>query len=267
MLLSCDKIELRGFFVSYDYVNERFQQSVKWNQDNGFKKVSVNKDEYSVFCMGDSHLGTADNLRKLFMDASNNKASAILLAGDITTGISEDYLTLETILPPKDSLNIFSVVGNHDLYFDGWKSFYKIFGSSSYYFEIHTPDAKDLFIGLDTGGGTLGKLQLKWLKDLLKARRTNYRYCTVFTHNNIVRLRPTMSTNPMSEEVAEILDLCLRYNISIFITGHDHVRNTAKFGNTEHIIMDALLDSNSEATYLKVDFMEDEFTYEFVPCN
>ncbi len=126
--------------------------------------------------------------------------------GDITTGRADDYNTLSDIRPKKNDIESFLTVGNHDLYFNGWKEFYARFGASVYYFTVKTPLASDLFICLDTGSGTLGEKQMKWLTKLLASERKKYRHCVVFTHVNFFRTRHTGSTNPPVEELQLLMD-------------------------------------------------------------
>ncbi len=267
ILSSCDLFEMRGFFTSYENVNDRFDQSLAWNDLNGPTIIDVNQDDYTILAMGDSHVGGTTNLDTFFKDAQDLGTTAVIMAGDITTGHKEDYDEFATHLPANATLTSFGIAGNHDLYFDGWQHFYSIFGSSSYTFVVNTTTASDLFICLDTGGGTLGNKQLSWLKNILATQRTNYRYCTIVTHNNIFRLRPTTSTNPMVEEVQVLADLSIKHNISMVITGHDHKRNTAVLGNTTHIIMDALQDISKNASYLKLSINDAKIDYSFIELN
>ncbi len=55
----------------------------------------------------------------------------------------------------------FPIVGNHDLYFDGWKHFRSNFGTSSYLFVVNTLRSfltKEAVFGIDwIRWGTLGK--------------------------------------------------------------------------------------------------------------
>ena len=186
---SCEKMEMRGFFSSYENVNSRFEQSDEWNSQNGHTEKTILQKAYQICVMGDSHVGATENLDKFFKAALDEDAKAVVMAGDLTNGHKEDYEVFSEHLPLKDSLMYFAIAGNHDLYFDGWKHFYSIFGSSSYFFVINTPEESDLFICLDTGGGTLGSKQLNWFKKFLEIRRSSYRYCVVFSHNNLFRCR------------------------------------------------------------------------------
>ncbi|MDZ7739739.1 MAG: metallophosphoesterase [Bacteroidales bacterium] len=261
---SCEKFEMRGFFLSYESANIRFEQSMEWNKDHPFMEIDIEAEEYTIFAMSDSHSGGTVNLNFFLDEAVAEGAVAALMAGDLTTGHAEDYRVFKDHLPDPDSLLCFPVVGNHDLYFDGWKQFYSLLGSSTYLFTVSTPQAADLFICLDTGGGTLGSDQLAWLKDVLQTRRSSYRHCIIFTHNNLFRIRHTASTNPPVEELRVLTDLCVRHNINMVLSGHDHKKNEAALGNTVHITMDALQDGYKDAGYLVLDIGPDRVAHEFV---
>ena len=266
-LTSCDKFEMRGFVMSYESANQRFEQSMAWNFLHPYKTIVVPDEEYTLFVMGDSHVGHTENLDHFIEEASDTDADAIVMVGDITTGHEKDYRTFFQHIPDHDTLLTFPVVGNHDLYFDGWTHFYELFGSTTYYFTIETPNATDLFICIDTGGGTLGSSQLDWLKDLLEIERSKYRRCVIFTHNNLFRIRHTTSTNPNVEELHVLIELCVKHQIDVVVTGHDHKRNVVQLGNTVHITLDALEDASKNAGYCILSNYQGEIQYEFIEID
>lgn len=239
VVTACEYFELRGFVSSYETADQRFEQSMEWNKAKGYTSIHHSQQHYTLYAMSDSHVGTTRNLTRFF-DAAQSNA----LAADTT-------------------FRYFALAGNHDIYFDGWKHYRKLFGTSTYYFSVNTPNASDLFICLDSSGGTLGSLQLEWFRTVLETMRNNYRHCVVFTHNNLLRFRPTMSTNPYVEEVQVLLDLFLRHRVGFAITGHDHISDSATFGSTTHITMDALLDKNKQAGYLKLMIREEGIEFRF----
>lgn len=264
---ACEKFEMRGFVLSYESANERFDQSMDWNYEHPFKEVVVPVDEYSIFTAADSHVGGTENLDYFIDAAIQADAVAAVMVGDITTGHVEDYKNYKLHLPSQNELISFHIIGNHDLYFDGWKQFYTQFGSTTYLFTVTTPQASDLFICLDTGSGTLGSNQLTWLKNLLESERSDYRNCIIFTHNNLFRIRHTTSTNPFVEELHVLMELCVKHRIDMVITGHDHERNVVALGNTTHITMDALQDESKNAGYFKMIIRQGNIEYEFVELN
>ena len=258
MLSSCIKKEDIA-----ETANQRFIQSMDWNNVHSYSEIIVPEDDYIILSMGDSHVGGTKNLDSFYKIAKTKKAAAVVMAGDLTTGQEKDYKVFEEHLPSQDSLASFSVAGNHDLFSNGWNEYYSRFGSSSYHFTIKTPNATDLFICLETGGGTLGNRQLDWLINLLKTSRLGYRNCIVITHNNILRTRHTDSTNPPVEETEVLLELFAKYNVNMVITGHDHKQDATVFGITTYIIMDALKDGESNAGYFQIRVNNGKIDYEF----
>ena len=180
---------------------------------------------------------------------------------------TEEYTLFEKHIPENDSLRSFYLAGNHDLWHNGWEEFYTRFGSSSYYFTVKTPAGSDLFICLDTGGGTLGELQTEWLTEILQSMRPDYRRCVVITHINLFRPRKTESTNLVEEELVFLMDLFARHNVDMVITGHDHVRDVEVFGVTTYIQVDALEDGLSNAGYMNMRVKNGEIGYEFKSMN
>ncbi|MEN8230952.1 MAG: metallophosphoesterase, partial [Bacteroidota bacterium] len=259
---TCEVADIPGMFLSDETVNQRFQQSMEWNALHPFREITVDTDHYLLLSMGDSHVGGTNNLDSLFSVAMELDAGAVVMVGDLTTGHSEDVDVLEQHLPHTDSMPLFLMVGNHDLYFDGWPEYYSRFGSSTYLFTIRTPAATDLYICLDTGGGTMGNLQLDWLRDILETR-SDYRRCVLFTHNNLFRFRRTASTNPNVEELMVLLELFSEHQVDMVVTGHDHEHFAQQFGNTTHIVMDALKDGLGNAGYFQLNVTGGEMTYRF----
>ena len=261
---SCENVDLTGIVTSKESVNQRFEQSMEWNAQHPYREIIVPSDDYYILTMSDSHIGGTKNLDVFLTDAKNINSSAVVMVGDLTTGHAEDYTLFQQHIPIQDTLTSFQITGNHDLYFDGWEQFFSRFGSSTYIFTIKTSEATDLFICLDTGGGTIGNNQLDWLKEILQNTRPNYRRCIVLTHNNLFRFRHTASTNPLVEELHVLIELFTKHEVDMVITGHDHKKSADKFGNTTYIVMDALLDGFSNPGYFKLNVKNGTIEYKFV---
>lgn len=258
-LAGCYTIDPSGFFVTDTNANQRFAESMVWNGTHPDRDITLTTDNYSVFNLSDCHLGSADNLDSLFQIAMDTGAVAVFAAGDLTTGHEEDFQNYAAHLPDPDTLPVFSVAGNHDLYFDSWAAYLENIGSSTYFISVTTPVAKDLYIFLDTGSGTLGTSQMSWLEGLLQTERLDYRHCIIVTHNNLLRIRHTLSTTPMLEEVHVLMDLCVEHDVNMVITGHDHVQYDELFGKTRHITLDALVDEG----YMDLRIEGDSISYSF----
>lgn len=264
IFIRCENVDFAGMFVSSESVNQRFKQSMEWNTLHPYREIVVPSDNYFILSMGDSHVGGTRNLIQFLNNAETTNASAVVMAGDLTTGHSYDYNAFHKCIPSQDSLQTFFIAGNHDLFFEGWNQFYARFGSSTYFFAIKTPVADDLFICLDSGNGTLGDKQLDWLIELLQSSRADYRYCIVFTHNNFFRNRHTGSTNPLVEELLVLMELFTIHHVDIVVTAHDHKKYAEKFGNTTYITMDALMDGLDYSGYLELSFENGKIDYRFI---
>ena len=254
---------ITGMFMSYKSVNLRFEQSMAWNSTHHSKVIEVPTDDYTLLSMGDSHVGGTINLERFCYLARTTNVSGVVMAGDLTNGHTGNYMLFAEHLPDQDSLPSFLIIGNHDLLYKGWDEFYDLFGASTYHFTIKTQHDTDLYICLDTGGGTLGDKQLAWLTQLLVTSRTDYRHCIIFTHNNFFRFRHTDSTNPLVEELQVLMELFTRYRVDMVITGHDHIHNAELFGNTWYLTMDALEDGLSNAGYLRLNVKPDHLLFTF----
>ena len=259
LLTACDKTDNNSSLTA----NLRFEQSIEWNEQHQYQEIVVPSDTYSIYSIADIHVGGTTNMDLLIEKAKTALVSAVVMDGDLTTGNADDYTEFEKHLPDKNFLNYFLIAGNHDLFSNGWPQFYNRFGSSTYMFTVRTPAETDLFICLESGGGTLGREQFDWLKNTLESVRPDYRRCVIFTHVNFFRTRHTGSTTPFSEEVTSLTALFFKNNVDMVVTGHDHEHSFETMGNTTYIIMDALLDGFKEAGYLKLTMTNGALDYSF----
>lgn len=248
--------------------DQRFEQSRVWTQEKNFREITVQSDDYSILFMADSHAGTTNNLNGVFGIATATGASAVCIAGDLTSGDDKDYEAFAGALPGQDAMPTFVTPGNHDLWSDnGWNEFYSWFGPSSYLFTVRTPDATDMYIALDSGSGTLGSEQLEWLENILKNQRSACRHCIVYTHNNFFRFRHAVISNPMVEELNILINLFTVYHVDMLIAGHDHERDDVLFGVTNYIIVGSISDDDPYPGYLKLGMNNGSIIYEFRDMN
>ena len=265
LLGSCSKdLDFSGLFQSRTDADERFTQSTQQGWQKFPTVINLETTSYSILIAADCHVGGTYNLVKLLNKAKKPDISALFLAGDVSTGKEEDYTVLKKALEDSDSVQYYLVVGNHDLFYDGWKTFFSYFGSSTYTVVIKTVNDSDLYIFLDTGGGTLGEKQLSWLKKTLQEQRHLYRKCVVITHNNFFRSHMTDSTNPLVEEIETLLELFSVYQVNLVVSGHDHTRSEDVLGVTTFVTLDGFSDGLTNASYLKLDVNDGILKYQFM---
>jgi len=266
LFTSCYEVDFSGFFMRSEKANQRFEDSVDWNAANPPRKVTVEGEDYVLLTIGDTHVGTTDNLDVFFAIAKETRADAVMMVGDLTTGHKADYEMFVNALPDQAEMTSYPLVGNHDLYFGGWEHFLCMLGSSVYTVTIETPDASDLLVCIDTGSGTLGSRQTQWLRETLEKKRDNHRHCMIFTHNNPFRdQRRTTSTNPPVEELHLLIELFAQHRVDLFVSGHDHQHSETVFGNITYLTVDALRDGLSNAGYLEIHVQGNSIDHSFIP--
>lgn len=265
LLASCSyDLDVTGVLYTPFPANERFELSMEWNADHGEREITLNSNEYTLLIGSDSHVGGTENFSRIIDSAIAKNVTGVIISGDVTTGIAEDYLVAAEELNSLNDIEVCLVPGNHDLYFGGWESYFDLFGSSCYTLTINRLESADLYIFLDTGGGTLGTAQLAWLKGLLEKERLKYEYVIVVTHVNFFRPRFTTSTNILNEEILLLIDLFEKQKVSMVIQGHDHIRSEEQMGHCTYVILDALKDGTKNASFMELNVSGEEIEYHFV---
>lgn len=267
--VACDKYDIQGFFVSpsKERVNERFEQSIAYNEQHQNDTLIVTeKENYRFYVAADVHVKTTAKHLALFLDDASKDENSLyaIILGDITDQKNGLQIAYDTIENHKGNSIIRTVVGNHDIYFDQWSEFYSLFGSSTYYFVVKTPTASDLFIALDSSCGSLGKKQMDWLYQILEEKRSQYRHCIVMTHTNFFdrEMSQFPSGNFSIEETAMLTDLFTRNNVNLVISGHDHTNENLIFNNVTYLVLDDIQDLDHEPTYFIVDVTNENVSFE-----
>ena len=266
---SCDKYDFQGFFIapSKERVNKRFEQSIEYNQNHPNDTLIVtSKEKYTFLAAADFHVKTtAINLAKYTnITASNPDILFSTILGDITDQVGGLQIAYDSINNNKGDAIIRILAGNHDIYFDQWSEYYKLFGSSTYFFIVKTPTTSDLFIALETTSGTLGKLQKKWLENILEEKRSQHRYCFVLTHTNFfdTELSQFPSGNYSLEETAFLTNIFDRYNVSLIINGHDHTYDYTELDGIRYLTLEDAQDLNNKPTYFAINVQNNEITFQ-----
>lgn len=269
LLVGCDRVDFKGFVVpTGDVVDRRFEQSFELHNELPVACINT-PEEYLIYVGTDPHIGdTTHNLDTFVADLrGDSSASFGILLGDCIDKIGSMTLYSKAVEQknPEQDLPIFSVLGNHDTYFSQWEEYRKYLGPSVYWFEVAHSAGKDLFISLDTANGTLGSLQMEWLRSFLPQHRNSYRHCIIITHSNIFYTDNSQQTsgNLPLEETMTLLDLFTKNNILLCLQGHDHHREDLTFGGVRYTIVGTLRDEAEEPEYLCVRILKEGCEYEW----
>lgn len=276
-LTSCSKNNdyLGLFYTINESPDERFAQSMSYNDEHGYDKITGVPDNYEVYVMSDTHVSYSktDNLDRFVSDylADSVAAPFALCLGDLINATGHWDCFADHVKPVSDAgRKIYYTVGNHDLYFNQWKDFFSRFGSSTYWFEVQTVNGfKDLYISIDSGNGTLGYDQRRWLENVLKDKQNQgYRHILVFTHTHFFKKDSSQghTSNFNLEETYDLLDLFDRYDVSMVLQGHSHSRDLTTFKDVVYLRVDALKDYALDAYYTILN-VGNYINYEFVKVN
>ena len=271
------RLDMVGMFAgSSPTIDERFEESQKYNQQAGFATIQALTEEYHVYVCTDTHIhGTRTRWEHFIKSYRADLLCPVAVhLGDIidaTTDFEyvEDALErhplAEMLLPAKDTL--MAVCGNHDIYFKQWEHFIKTFKTSSYYFVVKTPlGSKDLFIVYDSADGTVGKKQLDWLCETLAwAKEQDFRHIVACTHTHFFKRDGSQGhcSNYPLEETYALLNLFTKHGVDMVWSGHDHTREITQVKGMTCIVVDSMKDENKEPYYMLVK-MGDKIDYEFV---
>lgn len=286
ILLPLFLVGCTGLFPNYDLVgifvgsgpntDARFENSMQYTDSHTPLRIMV-EDNYSIYACGDSHVDSTTRNVEKFMCAYRSDSAAVfaLHLGDFVNaqGNYERFYKATQAEPegytrkPYDTL--FVTCGNHDILFGQWKEYLKYYKTSSYWFETvsrTSGNPLDLFICIDTSGGTVGRKQLDWLRTVLEQKsQEKYRHIIVFTHTNFFKQDNSQghSSNFSMEETAELTGLFSKYHVSMVLNGHDHFREVVLYGNVTYLTLDTMQDPFPAASYVIAN-MGNTIDYEFV---
>lgn len=229
-------------------VETRFAQSMEYNAQTGYSSIRVPDDNYRVYVITDSHVMQKEtrNLDRFVKERLLDPTAAPfwINLGDNVKGKGQAGVFENHIAPLVEAgIRHFPSVGNHDLYFGEWEEWRSRFHTSTYWFEVVTPGrGKDLFLCLDTAGGTLGRSQRAWVEDFLAGSKGKYDHVTVFTHTHFWKRDNSQfpTSNYTLEETYDLVDLFARMGVEIVLSGHDHATETTLFKGVRYETLESL---------------------------
>ena len=268
---SCNNLDVKGIFMpTGEGIEKRFEQSAEMN--SGLKKAAIeSQSNYMFYVAADPHIEHEHKNLDIFNDALRNdeNASFGVLLGDCSElrDNLDKYIEALTYYPERHSYNheIFHILGNHDVFFNGWVNYRKKLGASVYWFEVLFPEGKDLYICLDTATGTLGRKQSDWFRTFLEENRKSYRHCVILTHTNLFYTDNTQagSGNMPIEETFSLIDFFGKQDVTLVLQGHDHYREDLFYDNVRYTILGTIKDESDKAEYLKVNVNADKISYDW----
>lgn len=258
-------------------IAERFADSRRFSEAAGVVHMQMPAD-YRLFICTDSHIdSTHYGLEKfIHLYKADTHPHMCLFLGDLINAQAhfahaDSILHLDGVMTNRND-TVFMTCGNHDIYFNQWHVWQKLYGSSTYWFDTYTGATYetgkklDLYICLDTAEGTLGTDQMKWLKDLLNTKKNaGYRHIIVFTHTHLFKQDNSQghTSNLSMEETYELTYLLSEAGVELYLCGHDHSREVTSYGGVKYITVDSSTDAEPEPYYMMMEVGQ-QINYAFI---
>ena len=235
----------------------RFAQSLEYNAKAGYASITVPDDNYRVYVLTDAHVTEKEtrNIDRFVADllADGTAAPFWINLGDCVNDKGQEDVFESHIAPLEAAgLRHFPTAGNHDIYFGEWGDWVSRFHTATYWFEVLTPGrGKDLFLSLESAGGTLGRSQRAWAEGILSDSQGKYDHITVFTHTHFWKRDNSQTTtgNFALEETYDLADLFARTGVDIVLSGHDHVAETTVFKGVRYETLESLKMNDTSPGY------------------
>ncbi|MDR0556536.1 MAG: metallophosphoesterase [Treponema sp.] len=195
-------------------------------------------NDYTVLILADIHFGAHPDHpdapeSKFFawLDAQDKKPAFCLVLGDSAeAGTEEEYKAFkgfaDTLEAEPYKMPVYSIIGNHDLYNNGWRHYTKYCKPYVSYYHFSTGTFS--WYALDSGSGTLGGGQLKNLVSNLKA---DPKPKIVFSHYPMYGGGNFYFSLSDPHERAALIAAFAENNVKIVLEGHQHPGSFYDFGS------------------------------------
>ncbi|MFM8313413.1 MAG: metallophosphoesterase family protein, partial [Deltaproteobacteria bacterium] len=211
-------IGISGCVAKSDY-HSRFQQS------SVLAKPTFNLGglgtQFTFLVASDIHMSGTDTSRlETILDAAktNNDSFVVFLGDNIDKGEKNDFETLKAKVAQYgfQEKAIF-LLGNHDVFYDGWSAFKDLIGPSHYSVTL----GNCRFIVLDSADGLIGEEQTEWLEEELKT--SGPVHTLVLSHYMpVVPGQRTYLKLANEVESIQLMKMMSRFGVNAWLGGHYH---------------------------------------------
>lgn len=267
ILCSCSNVGFYAFLFGEDDVDERYSGFLKIADKELPALPSSTGGKYSFVVVTDIHIGAndvknskmngfLDEMRTLFENKSEQEIPRFIInLGDTADGGHASELNRfnsycrkiqnvavkEGVVSEADDFKIYSILGNHDLYNNGWDDWKdKVYPyRSTYYFSLSAGSSSTpfSFYFVDTGNGAFGKKQLDGLEELMEADKNPK---MVFSHYPFYSDQTPVMAIEDTTERNYLLDLFERTDVAAMFGGHVHTNFNRNLGDFTQINTAAL---------------------------
>ena len=211
---------------------QRLRESLAMAAPSGISVANANSFSFAV--VGDTHLGNdMQNLQTILTNTAAEGDEFLILLGDIVDkGVRADMDAVKAAVAASAlSGKVLYIVGNHDVFDDGWAHFKADFGPSVYSLTI----GNSQFIALDTADGTVGRDQTEWLTAQFGVPAPTHRFLLSHYLPHVPHQRTYLR---LADEVeaARLMKLAGNHSVSAWFGGHYHSYGVEAIEGVSYIV-------------------------------
>ena len=223
-----------GGCVAKSGYEERFKES-RGLVAPSFSVTGVSSGDFTFSLVGDVHLGGDDTsrLRVILQAAQDHNDAFIIFLGDmIDKGVKADFETFIAQVKEFGFENrAIYVIGNHDIFDDGWTHFRDLMGPSHY--DVTLGNCR--FLILDSADGMIGEGQTEWLEKRLKEPAAVH--TIVLSHYlPVVPGQRTYLKLANAIESMNLMKLLTRFGVKAWLGGHYHSFTQAEIEKVTYLV-------------------------------
>ncbi len=225
--------------------------------------VLTNPNKFSFSTVGDLHLGATTWLEKMLaLSAADGDAFAIMLGDLADQGTAEQVNAYHAaILASPLAGKVFSILGNHDIFADGWEFFKAKVGPSHYAFTV----GNSRFVALDTADATLGSEQTEWLNQQLGGRPETNIFLLSHYSPIVAGVRSYLRFSD-AQEAQALMKLATTRNVSAWLAAHYHSYVQKNIDGVSYLVAGGgggrRMEPVLENFYVKVSVDGDQLSFE-----
>ena len=249
LFFSSCKYGLEELLFRDNSVSER-ANTIKYLESEGWETETENK-EYEILVITDVHFGGEnkgknggrfetefyDWLESTYVVPGKALPLFMVSLGDIAEhGFSKEYRAYKFFtdnLESRYGIKTYNVVGNHDLYNEGWKNFENFNYPFTSFYKFRT--SSFTFYFLDSASGSLGEKQLDSFENDMRYWERG-RNKIVFTHVPAYAGNFFYFVMQNTVERNRFISACAKNDVQALVVGHTHDEITSNLGFTEYNI-------------------------------
>ncbi len=252
-MFSCSNYGVYEFLLSEDTVDERSSKLKMIFAPDFSSQTPAASGRYSALIMTDVHFGSdairhdiefLETFRQLLSNSNPDLIPrfAVCLGDSADGGHQLEYHQYDLFLDQMRSIarevlgdpdyKIYTILGNHDLYNDGWSKWKKLVYpfTSSYVFSVKASSSSKkgfTYYFLDTANGTLGVDQFESFEKLTKMDENPK---IIMTHYPVYCSGLKMFVMQNTQERNKLLKIFKNTNVKQIFSGHAHMKYEFDYG-------------------------------------